>query len=241
MNLHLVEKKKSKNPGDDDQMIKCRQRFLNKGYYKTMAEGIVAELGKTATQESLLDQKLLLDIGCGEGYYLNCIRQQYPNMPLAGLDLSKAGVRLTAKRKLGAATSVASAFDIPLFDNCCDIALSVFSPLCPSETARILKPGGKLVMAGPGANHLNGLVRCIYSEAVEHKGNFREMDSSTLFKKEKTLSVTSEITVANEDIMDLLRMTPYYWHARPEQQEALANMQVLNTSIHFEINTYRLC
>ena len=42
LNLHLAQHKRSKNPGDSDQMMRSRQRFLNGGYYQTLADGIIS-------------------------------------------------------------------------------------------------------------------------------------------------------------------------------------------------------
>ena len=33
LNLHLAQHKRSRNPGDSDEMIRSRQRFLNTGHY----------------------------------------------------------------------------------------------------------------------------------------------------------------------------------------------------------------
>jgi 23S rRNA (guanine745-N1)-methyltransferase len=34
VNLHMSNEKRSKNPGDDKEMIVSRKNFLEKGYYK---------------------------------------------------------------------------------------------------------------------------------------------------------------------------------------------------------------
>ena len=36
------------------------------------------------------------------------------------------------------------------------------------------------------------------------------------------IEIKQTIVVTGSDILDLLKMTPYYWHSRPEQQEMLA-------------------
>ena len=54
----------------------------------------------------------------------------------------------------------------------------------------------------------------------------------------ETLELKQEITVRLSDIEDLLKMTPYYWHARPEQQQAICALKELITTVHFLINIY---
>ena len=56
-----------KNHGDDTDMILCRRRFLNRGYYSPLC-GLVVEKCREASPDALLD------IGCGEGYYTKNIK-----------------------------------------------------------------------------------------------------------------------------------------------------------------------
>ncbi|MBT3672368.1 MAG: methyltransferase domain-containing protein [Porticoccaceae bacterium] len=220
-------------------MIKSRQRFLNGGYYQPLADAIT-----TAVNNCPLGfGQNLLDIGCGEGYYLeqlrNAAKSSNASLKLLGLDISKAAVRLAAKRKLDAQLVVDSAYKIPLFDNSIDTALSVFSPICPEETARILSTDGFLLMVGPGEEHLTGLTAHIYEQHQPHSGNFKVLDEHPVFDLKEQIDVKTGITVKGPDILDLLTMTPYYWHTSAEQQEKLAALPLLTTPIHFSLRIYQ--
>ena len=219
-------------------MMRSRQRFLNGGYYQTLADGIISALIKTP----LGFQQTLLDIGCGEGYYLQQLRNAAmsgdANLQLLGLDISKIGVRLAAKRSLNAQLLVDSAYKIPLFENSIDTALSVFSPICPNETARVLSNGGILIMVGPGEDHLTGLTAHIYDQHQPHSGNFKILDEHADFTLVDKVEIKAEINVEGEEILDLLTMTPYYWHTSVKQQALLATLDKLSTPIHFYLRTY---
>ena len=239
LNLHLAQHKRSKMPGDSDLMIKSRQQFLNGGYYQPLADAIAAAVNKCP----LGFERKLLDIGCGEGYYLQQLRNaaniSNANLELLGLDISKAGVRLAAKRKLDAQLVIDSAYKIPLFDNSIDTALSVFSPICPDETARILRADGFLVMVGPGEEHLTGLTAHIYEQHQPHGGNFKVLNEHRAFDLREQIEIKTDITVKGSDILALLTMTPYYWHTSAEQQEQLAALSLLNTPVHFSLRIYQ--
>jgi 23S rRNA (guanine745-N1)-methyltransferase len=239
LNLHLAQHKRSKSPGDSEPMIKSRQRFLNGGYYQPLADAI----SNTINNCPLSFEQTLLDIGCGEGYYLQQLRniaeRSNANLELLGLDVSKAGVRLAAKRKLNALLVVDSAYKIPLFDHSVDTVLSVFSPISPEETARVLKTDGYLIMVGPGEEHLTGLTAHIYDQHQPHAGNFKALDDHPAFALQEQIEIKATITVNGADIFDLLTMTPYYWHASAEQQSKLSALDQLTTPIHFYLRIYQ--
>jgi len=251
LNLLLAQNKRSRSPGDSDDMIRSRQRFLNAGYYQPLSDAIVAAVAKANTGP----EQTVLDLGCGEGYYMQQLRVAFDKkadqqkvseektstqtLKLLGMDISKLAVRLAAKRKMDARLAVDSVYNIPLFENRIDTAISVFSPISVEETARVLKPGGKLIMVGPGAEHLSGLTSLIYEQSLPHEGNTAGLEKAAQFNLLEQLEIKQSIVVRGSDILDLLKMTPYYWHSRPEQQEMLAKLDELETVIHFYINIYQ--
>jgi len=239
LNLLLPQHKRSRNPGDSDEMIRSRQRFLNAGYYEPLSDAIVAAVAKAASGP----EQTVLDLGCGEGYYMQQLRiasaTASTKLKLLGMDISKFAVRLAAKRKMDARLAVDSVYNIPLFENRVDTAISVFSPISIEETARVLKPGGQLIMVGPGAEHLAGLTALIYEQSLPHGGNTAGLEKASQFNFLEQIEIKQTIDVTGSDILDLLKMTPYYWHSRPEQQEMLAKLDKLETLIHFKINVYQ--
>ena len=83
LNLLLAQHKRSRNPGDSDEMIRSRQRFLNRGYYNNLALHISQQLSIMALNCRVLD------IGCGEGFYLQAISAARDDLQLVGVDISK--------------------------------------------------------------------------------------------------------------------------------------------------------
>jgi 23S rRNA (guanine745-N1)-methyltransferase len=233
LNLLLAQHKRSRNPGDSDDMIRSRQRFLSAGYYSSLSDAIVSQVAIS----TMSFKQSLIDLGCGEGHYMQQLRNASADLKLLGIDISKFAVRLAAKRKMDARLVVDSAFNIPLFENRVDTAISVFSPVCVEETARILKPGGTLIMVGPGEQHLSGLTEIIYDKTVPHAGN--PLQNTAQFSLQESIEIKEDISVNGSDILDLLTMTPYFWHTRPEQQELLAKLENLETLIHFYIKIYK--
>ena len=100
----------------------------------------------------------LLDVGCGTGRFLDFVKQAWPRLPALGIDLSEAYVaeaRRHLKRRGWLKLIVAKGEALPVADASQDAATSIFMfhELPPkvrravfSEFARVLKPGGRLVV-----------------------------------------------------------------------------------------------
>src|SRR5690554_476032 len=65
--VHLlpVQNKRSKDPGDNKEMVAARQRFLNAGFYQPIADALSSAVFHKNDHKTRLT---CLDAGCGEGY-----------------------------------------------------------------------------------------------------------------------------------------------------------------------------
>jgi ubiquinone/menaquinone biosynthesis C-methylase UbiE len=100
----------------------------------------------------------LLDVGCGTGRFLDCVKQVWPRLPCIGLDLSEAYLREARrhlKRWSRVSLVVGNGESMPLPDASYDAVTSIFTfhELPPKvrrivikEFARVLKPGGRLIL-----------------------------------------------------------------------------------------------
>jgi 23S rRNA (guanine745-N1)-methyltransferase len=89
---------------------------------------------------------VVLDAGCGEGYYLRVLRDilssQSHEAALFGIDLSKPGIRTAARRDPQGSYAVANVFQMPILPNSVDLVLSHFSPTSLGDFERVIRPGG---------------------------------------------------------------------------------------------------
>jgi ubiquinone/menaquinone biosynthesis C-methylase UbiE len=100
----------------------------------------------------------LIDLGCGTGRFLDCVKQVWPRLPALGLDLSEAYIthaRRHLRRWSRVNLVVGNAEAVPMPDNSCDVVTSIFMlhelpaevrRRVIGEAARVLKPGGRLVL-----------------------------------------------------------------------------------------------
>ena len=222
--------------GDNREMLVARRAFLDTGAYLPLAER-VAELACEYTCAG----GIMLDAGCGEGYYTHIIKEKAENanknLHILGFDISKDAVRLAAKRDRGLSLAVASSYDIPLADGTVDAVVNVFSPLATGETRRILRTGGSFIMAIPAERHLFGLKSVLYDTPYLNEPESDELCGFELLKREKIAYLLNLDT--QEKIHSLFMMTPYAYRSPREGRERLAALDTLTTEIEFYLFVYR--
>jgi 23S rRNA (guanine745-N1)-methyltransferase len=116
---------------------------------------------------------------------------------------------------------------------------AVFSPIGIDEADRVLKDDGKLILVGPGENHLKGLLALMYEKINPHSGNFKDIDESDKFNCIESIEIKENIKIENKHILDFLRMTPYYWQVKEEIKETILGLEYLERPIHFYLKVYR--
>lgn len=236
VNLLLANQKQSKDPGDSRVMLQSRKAFLDAGYYQILAEALTQIIADH--QQS--SKQVMLDAGCGEGYYTDFIQRTHANtLTSYGIDIAKDGVRYAASRNKTIEYAVASIANLPIQNHSVDYILSVFSPRNPPEMARILKRKGLLITATPAPHHLHELRQLIYDEIRPY--DLLPTDAyMPEFSQYASQEVTTTIELASgEDIRNLLQMTPFYWHIPKDKQDHLLGLQHLRLQIAFEVGIWR--
>ncbi|HEY2763023.1 MAG TPA: methyltransferase domain-containing protein, partial [Pseudonocardiaceae bacterium] len=166
INLLLPQHRRAKDPGYSKEMIAGRRDFFAAGHYEPLAEGI-AELVRSYLPTGG-GERIVIDAGCGEGYYLRRLRillrseHSDENALLCGLDISKHGIRIAARRDPQGVYVVASSYRIPVLPEMADFLLTHFSPVSAEEFCRVVKPGGVVLVGGPGENHLFSFKELLY-------------------------------------------------------------------------------
>lgn len=218
--------------GDSKEAILARRSFLDAGYYEILSNAVNETLDE-------IGARIVLDAGCGEGYYTN--RMATDIRCAFGIDLSKAGVEYAAKRAKqtakDASFAIASIFSIPIQNESLDCVTNLFAPCAEEEFCRILKRGGYLLLVGAGQNHLMGLKQALYENPYHNPGR---ADLPIKMREIARKRIQSEITVVGQtQIQALFSMTPYYWRTSPADRQKLEQLESLTTEIDFDLFLYQ--
>lgn len=237
---HLLpaNKKHSKNPGDDKEMVAARSAFLDAGYYAPLLEALCRAVTEYTKKQS---EYTILDCGCGEGYYTagisNALTQSGINLRMAGIDISKFALKKAAKRLPAGEFAVASAYHLPLPDQTADILLNIFSPLSIEEFCRVLKPDGLFFYVVPSALHLWEMKQVLYDTPYENPVK-REEYPGFEWLNCHPVRFTAHLN-RSEHIMALFGMTPYAWKTPKSGIQRLSQLSELDTQIGFDIHIYK--
>lgn len=228
LNLLLNAKKTA---GDAKKMMQARQHFLNAGYYQPLSDHL-----NTLLDHVLKDGQVLLDMGCGEGYYLSRFSHltKRSNLDCFGFDISKVGIKMAAKRQSDLHWLVANFAQVPFSDHSVHCVLSMFSEYHVSEIERILEKKGYIIIVRAGKQHLQELKHLIYPE-IHEKVHAAEIKFFPNFSVERFPLTYSTSISSSQDLQNLLLMTPHYWKIKPESVQKLNKINELTVTVDVEI------
>lgn len=135
-------------PGDAPAMLEARDAFLGAGHYGPLTAALAAAVPVTTS--------VLVDAGAGTGQHTAGVLDAHPAALGIALDASRAATRRAARaheRLAAVACDITAPW--PVADGAAGAILSVFSPRHPEEFARVLAPGGTLVVASAADDHLH--------------------------------------------------------------------------------------
>jgi 23S rRNA (guanine745-N1)-methyltransferase len=243
VNLLLSQHRHSKDPGYSREMIAGRRDFFDAGHYQSLADDVAALVAGYLPPGDT--PRLVLDAGCGEGYYLRRLRallgteDPLAGTILCGLDISKHAVRVAARRDPQGLYAVAGTYRMPVLPERVDVLLTHFSPVSAADFRRVLRPSGVVLVGGPGERHLFSLKQLLYDTAAAHEPT-DTLAGGAGFTLVATHRIRHPLTLRGPgQVANLLRMTPYYWSVDAAKQARLADLDGLDTEIDVVVRAYR--
>jgi 23S rRNA (guanine745-N1)-methyltransferase len=139
--IHLLQpqERRSRQPGDTAEAVAARRRLHDHGVTRPLLDGIAELLAASA-------RDVVLDAGCGEGFYLGELARR-AGFAAHGIDISIRAIDAAAKRYPGCEWIVTNADRfIPYADRSFSIVTSITARMNAGEFRRVLRDDGKLLV-----------------------------------------------------------------------------------------------
>jgi len=147
INLLQPQERRSKQPGDTAAAIAGRRRLHDSGVTQPLLQA-VAEIMAASPAD------IVLDAGCGEGFYLGTIARR-TGFLAHGVDISIPAVDAAARRYPGCEWIVANADRfVPYADCSFSIVMSITARMNTREFQRVLRDDGRLLVVLPAREDL---------------------------------------------------------------------------------------
>jgi len=163
VNLLQPQDRRSKQPGDTTVAVAARRRLHDRGVTQPLLQAIAEIIAASPSD-------IVLDAGCGDGFYLGSLSGQ-TGCDAHGIDISIPAVDAAARRYPKCEWIVANADRfIPYADRSFSIVLSITARMNAPEFRRVLREGGGLLVAIPAPGdliELRGIGRDRVARTVE--------------------------------------------------------------------------
>ncbi|MBF7688702.1 putative RNA methyltransferase [Acinetobacter rathckeae] len=230
VNLHVVQHKHSKTPGDTVESVTARRAFLAEGHYAPLQQAVTEIITKHKINS-------VLDIGCGEGYYTSAMQ---PNVKQCiGVDIAKNAVQRAAKTNREVTWVVGTGAVLPVMDSSIDLCSSLFSPLPIDEMCRVLQDDGYCLVVTPAKNHLYAMREALFEQVTLHEPDKILAQFEPYFDLVKQQQLEYTINLTQDALKNLIAMTPYAYKAKLDRRCTLEQVEQFEVTASFQIYLFQ--
>jgi 23S rRNA (guanine745-N1)-methyltransferase len=147
INLLQPQDRRSSQPGDTVAAVAARRRLHDRGVTRPLLAALAGILAPSPDD-------VVLDAGCGDGFYLGSLARQ-AGFSGHGVDIAVPAIEAAARRYPECEWIVANADRfVPYADRSFSIVMSITARMNAGEFRRVLRDDGRLLIALPAADDL---------------------------------------------------------------------------------------
>src|ERR1700722_4006543 len=147
INLLQPQDRRSNQPGDTIAAVQARRRLHDRGVSRPLLDAIAEILAASGDD-------VVLDAGCGDGFYLGSLACQ-AGCSAHGVDISVPAIEAAARRYPECEWIVANADRfVPYAERLFSIVMSITARMNMHEFRRVLRDDGRLLIALPAPDDL---------------------------------------------------------------------------------------
>lgn len=197
--------------GDDKLMIQARVQVHKLPAFQELAKAIAVYCPQANTRHGVLD------IGCGDGFFLDHVTRAAPTPCRAvGVDISKGALAKAARSFPGLffVRADASHNRLPFEDRSFGLVLSIFAPRPIDEIRRVLRADGAWLIVTATQDHLKELREFLPLAAIG-TGKL-DAPTSRSYSILRSGTFNYEAQLAHHDLVSIVEMSPSIYRLRRE-------------------------
>lgn len=219
----------------DKKLFESRSKIYEYGIYDELSKEIMDIVDKYTSKKNA---NFVLDVGCGEGYYLNQLYSDEKinsKCKLFGIDISREGISLATRYENSILWSVSDLSNLPFENGKFDIIIDILSPSNYSEFTRVLNKGGVVIKAIPDEHYLKE-IRSKIKDKIK-KDTYSNKNVINSFKDNLEIVYDKRITYKTNiyNLEDFIKMTPLTSGLSKEQINELTKCDIENITIDLKI------
>ena len=195
--IHLINNYKATKY--NMELFDARQIVFGNDFYKPVLEQLQKIIAKYGGQN-------ILDLGCGEGYYIDGLKRIFPEKYFYGLDNSKEAIELAVKKDKNNPYMLANLSNLPFGENSIDCILNILTPANYDEFFRVLGKEGYLIKIIPGAKYLQEIRSLVGFDSYTNEETVKLIeDNCTILER---IIVNNNYQLNYELASNFFKMTP---------------------------------
>ncbi|MBW4061020.1 methyltransferase domain-containing protein [Candidatus Saccharibacteria bacterium] len=240
----LRSQRNSEQIGDTADMVERRIAWLEAGYYDAIAAAVskpILNLLRTDTSGLTVG-----DLGAGPGYYAGFLAREAKSngvpIRIIALDNSLYAARRAAKVDPNVASVRGDTWDeLPFADAALDVVIVIFAPMNLTEIARVLKPGGTLIVVTPEADHLATLRAAVPMLNIPEAKSERLAEAALgHFSLDNKQTITTQTEISPNSAANVILMGPSALHlTEVTLLEVLSQRPTCTLDIAVTINEFK--
>lgn len=212
----------------DREMFEHRRKLIVHGMYQPLLDLL----------QPFCQNQRILDVGCGEGSFLQQLNEQATLLPSVGFDISKEGIYLASDYGENVFWCVADLTNLPFQEDRFTTILNIFSPSNYQEFQRVLVDGGQLIKVVPRSGYLKELRAAFYpeDEKKQHYSNQAVVEKfQETYRESERQTLTYVFDIPESCQLSLLEMSPLEWGVSMEIKEKLQKKPLKRITIDLDI------
>lgn len=196
---------------DTAEMVAARQEFFARGHFAPLIDAVADQTERLA---DAAPAGCVVELGAGPGRYLAAVLERLPDTVGVALDLSKYAARRAARAHPRIGAAVCDIWrSLPVRTDTAALVLDVFAPRNGEEIARVLRPGGALLVVTPTADHLAEVVGPLGLLSVDDDKPARvHRQLAPHLALEHETIVAFDMALHRADVEAVVSMGPSAWH-----------------------------